>query len=227
MAKEVTTGKFSFLDIVFRVSDLLLQGRKQRAKTLKLLADKKFRQLEVTHGLFIRLLRTLAEAARNASVQLDKSDDVQAVQGALIEAIQAIEVSRWEGKESRMNDFREAMTFANRTLEDRGILATLDPRAAENLRALMGAYVDYFQVDNAYLHELGRALGQARGSLVAYEIRRKRFDFSKVDLKRATKEVEALATAAIEGSRTKWGAVSLKYHELNYHLVEHGWIDQV
>jgi hypothetical protein len=222
MADELKGGKFTFLDIVLRIAGLVQGGRKRRARALKGLADKKLAQLEATHNLFIRLLTELERVARNASEQLSRSDDTDSVRDAFAETVTKIELVRAEGKESRINDFYEALTFASKTMEDRGFLVTLDVGAAERLRALMSSYAEYFRVDNVYMHELGRALLNTRTSTVVNRIRDKRVDFGKIDLEHAASETEEVARLAIEASREKWKIVTTKYHELNYYLLEQG-----
>lgn len=220
MVSAAKTGKFSFLDTVLRVAEVVKKGRRRRAQALKLVADKKFSELEKTHKLFIRLLGKLADAAQSVSARMDTTDDIYSVRKSFEDAIVEIENLREKGRDSRISHFSEAIAYSQRAIEDQGIFLMVDQTAAEMLKELMRSYMDYFRVDNAYLHELGFALSRTHSSLVAYRIAQRNFDFKKIDLKRAATETEKVARSSIESSREKWKAVTLKYHQLNFYLLE-------
>jgi hypothetical protein len=220
MSIATNAGQFSFLDVIFRAVAYFEQGRKRRTQALQVLAQRKFSELEATHQLFMTLLGDLSGAARTAASQLAITDDVETVRKAFFDAVSAVEIARDKGVDSRLKTFSEAHVYAKRALDEKGILKKLDANVCEHLRQMMNAYVDYFQVDNVYLHELGRALTGTRDSIIGRFIATNKFDFTKVDVEKAVADIEILTETAIATSRRRWLEFAKRYHEFTFCLQE-------
>jgi hypothetical protein len=210
--------------VVVAVFKEIGRGRRQRAKSLKALADRKFKELETTHELFVHLLKEVSEAADAAVRKSETAKDLTVAERMLINAILAVEKRRFQRIDARRKNLAEARIYSEKELSDTGIFRTVPENIARRLRDMMSAYAAYFLVSDLYSHDLGRALFEIRSSVIVLQKQNDRFSSSKRDLKKRAHDVKSITHDAISQSRTKWTNVATAYHELNFSLHEHGYI---
>jgi hypothetical protein len=200
------------------LSEAILGGRTRRARALKALADRKFAELEQTHGLFIQLLEQLHKTTISAVEKLSVTDDVDAVLKTILDDIDAVEQTRRMGIDTRVHHYVEAKVYATKALTDVGVLKILDDELAASLVNVMSAYTRYFQVDSEYAHELGHALVGARSSLALHPSTRQRISLTNAQLRKGARNATEVVGAAIVGSRRRWSEFSERYHEFMFQL---------
>lgn len=216
-----TTGVIS---VVVRVLKEVGRGRTQRAKSLRALADRKFKELEATHDLFVELLGRISDAAAQSIKKADNVKNVAAAEKILIGAVLDVEKRRFQRVDARRKNVAEARVYSEKELNETGVFKTIPPDVAEHLQRMMAAYTAYFLVSNDYSHELGLALFQIRSSVIVLKMQNERFSSSKRDLRSRATQVQAITRDAIQKSRVRWTDVATVYHEFNFCLREHGYV---
>jgi hypothetical protein len=218
------TGPNTILKTLALSAKYVSEGKKRRANSVRQLADRKFRELENTHRLFLKLLQQLSQAAQSCSEHLEKTDDIDAARDELRKALIAVGDVRSEGVVTRRKNAAEGKVYSETYLQPRGILNDIEFSTAQRLKDFMKAYTAYFYSDNQYIHELGRAIVKANVGIAVKQMAEGRIDFAKVDLRNAALVAHQVAEDAILVSQNKWQEVTISYHELQRELFERGFI---
>jgi hypothetical protein len=205
------------------------ERKKIRLRSLSLLVDKKFGELDGSHKLFIRLLDELHDHITVARKRLNKTDDIRSIVEDIRSAIDEISRVRSEGRERRRSEYEQARVYADNVLSDRSILKRTPEDITVKIQAFMLAYCAYFSRERAYEHELHSALklvdrtivrrfgSSGKDSLIKSNNKRK----IKTDMDRCLSKIRA----SVCTSRERWAVVASAYHLLGQSFREHGLIE--
>ncbi|MGA3310095.1 MAG: hypothetical protein ABSD08_16010 [Xanthobacteraceae bacterium] len=224
-----TVATPGILKLLAQILSLIGEGRKKHLRSLSALINKKFRELDRSHKLFIRLLGQLHDHIAVAENSLNKTDDIDAMVKEIKLTMTKIYRIRSEGRERRRAEYEEARVYADNIVSDRSIFTRTPEDVALKIQDFMSAYCTYFSRERTYEHELHLVLELVERTIRIIFDSLQNDGSAKIDEKQALKiglekSLSEIQTS-LSTSRERWALVARAYHLLGQSFREHGLIE--
>jgi hypothetical protein len=204
-------------------------GKKAEVLSLKKLADRKFREIERTHSLFVKLLGDLERATTTAREKVNAGKSVGTVHASLRTALAAVEERRKKNLSERMSQYHEAEVFRELGFHELGILKKVPDDVTAQLITFMSVFTSYFEseVEHLYRHALGNSVEVTRTVLRRLEDAKKEKKPPPAKEKESAMEMLTSLKTEIEGfisfTANRWVAIASEYHKLGLLFRQHGY----
>jgi hypothetical protein len=111
-------------------------GGRAEVKSLKILTERKFSEIEKTHAMFIKLLTKLNQSARSCQDKLDTSRTIPGALSQFRRALEPMVQERQKLMHKRREQYEEARAYARFGFEEKGLLKRVPDDVSTQLASL-------------------------------------------------------------------------------------------
>lgn len=215
----------SLLDFISSIAS----GRKVQMQAIGEIADRKFKDIDLTHEAFMKIIDDFIEKLVWARGEIARNEKVngQILVDKIVKAIDLLDESRKKSMNDRRSAYEEAVSYRSMSL-DKSIINKVPDEIVVLFREFLQEYCLYFEFDDrmssgaGYGHGVGWLADQVdtklKPSLWRYGIARSDNDLNSISKKFML--IINVSENAVKISREDWAKVSRAYHDLKLGLLE-------
>lgn len=204
------------LNLVELILKLVKEWRaiaKPRQADLLRLCNLKYKEMEENHENFVRILADIQDIFDKTRWLRDKNNE------SPLEQIRILEKIRYDGRQKRLSQYEQASLYASELFTNRAsLLKTVPNPIIEAVQAMMSSYVDYFNTNGLYDHELARVfIG------ITAILNRKAKDLETIKLQECDLfDIESMIVSAQSTFEMSWIRFSRDYYRAYATFADHG-----